>query len=132
MDKLQSNNQESQNQLLSKQTTSLTLSSKEEEVPALMVKIITQANISRPNNFVMLNPEEWLWIVDDIRVHPKYKMLSLGDLEKTIKRGIRGEFNKTQYCVNAFTIFKWLEQAWEEYSEVKKEEIRSNFNPKSA
>ncbi len=77
----------------------------------------------------MLTAAEWLWIIDEIKRHPKYKMLSLEDLDRIIRTGIRHEYDNVQFAINAATIFKWLSTAWENYSDRKKDEIRRNFNP---
>ena len=73
-----------------------------------MSEVLTQANISRPSNFQLLSPDEWVWIMDRIQENRKYKELTLEELDMVIKNGTIGRYNKTQFAVNAFTIFSWL------------------------
>ena len=96
---------------LTKQQMSLKLSSAGK---ADIVQIVMQANISRPNNFTSLSTDEWIWIVDKIQSHPKYKRISLEKLNIIIENGIIGKYNDRQPAINAFTIFKWIETWWNE------------------
>src|SRR3990172_6773628 len=58
----------------------------------MLLVILQRANIARQNNFLMLTPEEWLWIASEIITD--YPNLTLKQLEEIISDGIKGKLNK--------------------------------------
>lgn len=72
-----------------------------------VLDVLIVTNVSRPNNFNSLTKEEWKWIVTEIKKDFGEK-LTLGELVQLITNGVKGEYDKTQFVVNGFTIYRWI------------------------
>lgn len=71
--------------------------------------ILVVANVSRPNNFNTLTTSEWKWLCVEIKKDFGDK-LTHGELEKIISNGVKGEYDRSQFVVNGFTIYKWIKK----------------------
>lgn len=65
------------------------------------------ANCSRQNNFQVLTAAEWGLICSEIK--KDFGELTIGELQEVILNGAKGRYNESQFCVNMFTIYKWIE-----------------------
>lgn len=72
-----------------------------------ILDILVIANISRPNNFNSLKKEEWKWLVEEIKKDFGDKLTSK-ELMEIISNGAKGVYDKNQFVVNGFTIYKWI------------------------
>lgn len=79
-----------------------------------ILKVLIVANISRPNNFEVLTAGEWKTICEEIK--KDFPDLTYEELKGIVLRGAKGKYNKHQFPINCFTIFKWIEM----YLEIKK------------
>lgn len=79
-----------------------------------ILSAIIVANLSRPNNFEILSPQEWKTICEEIKMD--FPNLSYAELKLIILNGAKGKYNKNQFSINFFTIYKWIEM----YLEIKK------------
>lgn len=77
--------------------------------------VLVIANVSRPNNFESLKKDEWKWLCGEIKKDFGDR-LTHGELIEIIYNGAKGKYNKTQFTINGFTIYKWIEI----YMEIKK------------
>ena|SRR3990172_3079884 len=100
-------NQTPQKQTLNSQEklSNLTL-----EQSALLLPILTWANIARQNNFLLLTVEEWQWIRDEIV--KDFPNLTIGELDLIISNGVKGYYDNSKYPINinATTIFRWIKK----------------------
>jgi hypothetical protein len=69
--------------------------------------ILVIANISKPNNFNSLTKEEWKWLVTEIKKDFGNK-LTQEELMQVISSGVKGMYDKTQFTINGFTIYRWI------------------------
>ena len=79
-----------------------------------ILDVLVISNVARPNNFETLTTPEWKWICEEIK--KDYPNLSYQELLKIITNGAKGKYNKQQFSINSFTIFKWIDM----YLEMKK------------
>ena len=98
--------QRQENQLQTNEKKLATLTNNE------VLDILIISNISRPNNFNSLTKEEWKWIVTEIKKDFGEK-LTHNKLTNIISNGVKGRYDKIQFVVNGFTIYKWIEKQLE-------------------
>ena len=72
-----------------------------------VLDVLIIANVSKPNNFHSLTKEEWKWLVTEIKKDFGDK-LTQEDLIKIISNGVKGMYDKNQFVINGFTIYKWI------------------------
>lgn len=95
-----------------------------------ILDILIISNISRPNNFNSLTKEEWKWIVTEIKKDFGDK-LTHSKLTSIISNGVKGRYDKIQFVVNGFTIYKWIEKQLEIDKLAPKKEIPRPSNIES-
>ena len=86
-----------------------------------ILKALIVANISRPNNFEVLSPSEWKLICEEIK--NDFPNLSYEEFKHIILNGAKGKYNKQQFPINCFTIYKWIEKHLEIKKLLPKKEI---------
>lgn len=89
-----------------------------------IVDILLIANISKPNNFDVLSANEWKWLVKEVKKDFGNK-LTQGELMEIISNGAKGKYNKTQFSINCFVIYKWIEKFLEDKAKKSVREIKS-------
>jgi len=72
-----------------------------------VLDVLIVANISKPNNFNSLTKEEWKWLVTEIKKDFGDK-LTHAELVQIIANGTKGMYDRTQFVINGFTIYKWV------------------------
>lgn len=76
-----------------------------------ILNAVVVSQISRPHNFESLTAKEWKWVCSEIQ--KDYPDMTYGELAEIIINGVKGKYNKQQFAINAFTIFRWIEKALE-------------------
>ena len=72
-----------------------------------VMDVLIFSKISKPNNFESLSSDEWKWLCGEIKKDFGDK-LTQGDLMEIITNGIKGVYDKTQFALNGFTIYRWI------------------------
>ena len=72
-----------------------------------VMDILIFSKISKPNNFEALSKEEWKWLITEIK-KDFGTTITQGELLKIITNGVKGYYDKTQFALNGFTIYKWI------------------------
>lgn len=72
-----------------------------------VLDVLFVANVSKPNNFNSLSKEEWKIICENIKKDFGEK-LTYEELGQIISNGWKGWYDKTQFTINGFTIYRWI------------------------